>query len=100
MDGLEALELSQRARQWIGTGRTIATELFRSHAPVARLVRARVTRTEGNRIAVLYLPHSHLIMERGLADFENGMRANYELTKRFSAEFSIRPFLTKYRINP
>ena len=24
------------------------------------------------------------------------MRANYELTKRFSAEFSIRPFLTKY----
>jgi 3-methyladenine DNA glycosylase AlkC len=40
-----------------------------------------------------YLPHGYFIAEHGLEDFEPAMRANYELTKRFTAEFSIRPFL-------
>jgi 3-methyladenine DNA glycosylase AlkC len=98
MDGLEALELSQRARQ---IGLALAEQLPQRFSEACPLLVAsfgpELTRTEGNGLApFFYLPHSHLIMERGLADFENGMRANYELTKRFSAEFSIRPFLTKY----
>ena len=98
MDGLEALELSQRARQ---IGLALAEQLPQSFSEACPLLLAslgpELTRTEGNGLApFFYLPHSHVIMERGLADFENGMRANYELTKRFSAEFSIRPFLTKY----
>ena len=98
MDGLESLELSQRARQ---IGLALAEQLPQSFSEACPLLLAsfgpELTRTEGNGLApFFYLPHSHLIMERGLADFENGMRANYELTKRFSAEFSIRPFLTKY----
>ena len=98
MDGLEALELSQRARQ---IGLALAEQLPQSFSEACPLLVAsfgpELTRTEGNGLApFFYLPHSHLIIERGLADFENGMRANYELTRRFSAEFSIRPFLTKY----
>jgi 3-methyladenine DNA glycosylase AlkC len=98
MEGLEALELSQRARQ---IGLALAEQLPQSFSEACPLLLAsfgpELTRTEGNGLApFFYLPHSHVIMERGLADFDNGMRANYELTKRFSAEFSIRPFLTKY----
>ena len=98
MDGLEALELSHRARQ---IGLALAEQLPQSFSEACPLLLAsfgpELTRTEGNGLApFFYMPHSLVIMERGLADFENGMRANYELTKRFSAEFSIRPFLTKY----
>lgn len=40
-----------------------------------------------------YLPHTHFVATRGLDHFELSMRAQYELTKRFSAESSIRPFI-------
>ena len=40
-----------------------------------------------------YLPHTHFVATRGLEHFELSMRAQYELTKRFSAESSIRPFI-------
>ena len=40
-----------------------------------------------------YLPHTQYVARRGLEDFELSMRAQYELTKRFSAESSIRPFI-------
>jgi hypothetical protein len=81
MDGLEALELSQRARQ---IGLALAEQLPQSFSEACPLLLAsfgpELTRTEGNGLApFFYLPHSHVIMERGLADFENGMRANYEL---------------------
>ncbi|MBC7898376.1 MAG: DNA alkylation repair protein, partial [Cytophagaceae bacterium] len=40
-----------------------------------------------------YLPHTLFVATRGLGDFEVSMRAQYELTKRFSAESSIRPYI-------
>jgi 3-methyladenine DNA glycosylase AlkC len=40
-----------------------------------------------------YLPYVFFVQRYGLADFEPAMRAQYELTKRFSAESSIRAFL-------
>src|SRR6476659_4938921 len=40
-----------------------------------------------------YLPHTQFVATRGLDHFELSMRAQYELTKRFSAESSIRPFI-------
>lgn len=43
-----------------------------------------------------YLPHVLYVQKYGLDDFEAAMRAQYELTKRFSAESSIRPFLVRY----
>ncbi len=42
-----------------------------------------------------YLPHVLFVAERGLDHFELSMRAQYELTKRFSAEGSIRPYIAK-----
>jgi len=54
--------------------------------------------TEGNGLApFFYFPHTHLIAAYGVAKFESGMAANYEITKRFTAEFSIRPFLIEHR---
>ena len=40
-----------------------------------------------------YLPHTLYVAEHGLAHFDLSMRAQYELTKRFSAESSIRPYI-------
>ncbi|HYO96616.1 MAG TPA: DNA alkylation repair protein [Polyangiaceae bacterium] len=46
--------------------------------------------------ALRYMPHVFFVQRYGLDDFEVAMRVQYELTKRFSAESSIRPFLVKY----
>lgn len=43
-----------------------------------------------------YLPHTTFVAEYGLEHFEPSMRAQYELTQRFTAEFSIRPFLERH----
>lgn len=43
-----------------------------------------------------YMPHVFFVQKYGLDDFEAAMHAQYELTQRFTAEFSIRAFLVKY----
>jgi 3-methyladenine DNA glycosylase AlkC len=45
-----------------------------------------------------YLPHVLFVARHGLAEahFETSMRLQYELTKRFSAEYSIRAFLVQH----
>jgi 3-methyladenine DNA glycosylase AlkC len=51
-------------------------------------------RDEGQSLAsFLYLPHTLFVAEYGLAHFEVSMRAQHALTQRFTAEFSIRPFI-------
>ncbi|MFO0551887.1 MAG: DNA alkylation repair protein [Polyangiaceae bacterium] len=42
-----------------------------------------------------YLPHTLFVAERGLDHFELSFRAQYELTKRFTAEGSIRAFIER-----
>src|SRR5687768_2558984 len=42
-----------------------------------------------------YLPHTIFVAEHGLDHFEVSMKAQHELTRRFSAEGSIRPFIAK-----
>ena len=44
----------------------------------------------------LFMPHTFFVARYGLAHFEASMRAQYELTQRFTAEFSIRPFLLEH----
>ncbi|HEY9648672.1 MAG TPA: hypothetical protein V6C88_19990 [Chroococcidiopsis sp.] len=46
--------------------------------------------------AFLYMPHVFFVAKYGIEHFEPSMRAQYELTQRFTAEFSIRPFLQRY----
>ncbi|PCI60417.1 MAG: DNA alkylation repair protein [Gammaproteobacteria bacterium] len=59
-------------------------------------------RTEGNGLAIMfYMPHCSFIANYGLDANNNGgvdpfdisMNAQYELTKRFTCEYSIRPFI-------
>jgi 3-methyladenine DNA glycosylase AlkC len=42
-----------------------------------------------------YLPHVTFVAARGLEHFEVSMRAQHELTKRFTAEWSIRPYIAR-----
>jgi 3-methyladenine DNA glycosylase AlkC len=52
---------------------------------------------EGNTLApFLFMPHTFFVARYGLAHFDASMRAQYELTQRFTAEFSIRPFLLQH----
>jgi 3-methyladenine DNA glycosylase AlkC len=62
--------------------------------------------TDNNGLAVFfYLPHVCFVAEYGLDPgtgneddtFDVSMRAQYELTRRFSAEFSIRHFLIRHQ---
>jgi 3-methyladenine DNA glycosylase AlkC len=96
---LDTLELKERAS---AIAEAMAEQLpasFDDLAPLLiRSLGPPLERTEGNGLApFFYFPHAHLIATRGTTHFESGMRANYEITKRFTAEFSIRPFLVQHR---
>jgi len=97
--GLEALELLDR-------GRLIARALARHLPPqYPRAVRI-LMRSLGPEHATdellgvgmapfFYLPHTLYVAEHGLEHFDISMQAQYELTKRFSAESSIRPYIAR-----
>lgn len=106
LDGLDPLGIVQR-------GRHIAAALRRGlpekYAEAIRIILASLTppltSTEGVGLEVFfYHPHACFIAEYGLAPehnggedpFETSMTAQYELTQRFTAEFSIRPFLIRH----
>lgn len=98
LDGYESLDLMRR-------GLKIAQAL-RRHLPddyaeaVEILINSlgpKLEKTENFGMApFLYLPHVCFVAGYGLDHFEVSMHAQYELTQRFSAEFSIRPFLERY----
>jgi 3-methyladenine DNA glycosylase AlkC len=98
--GLDALELLDRGRH---IARVLAAHLPR-HYPAAIDVLLQSLGPEHASEELLgagmapfyYFPHTVFVAEHGLEFFEVSMRAQYELTKRFSAESSIRPFIIKY----
>jgi len=47
-------------------------------------------------VSFLHLPHSLFVGKYGLDHFDASMAAQYEITQRFSAEFSIRAFIKRY----
>jgi 3-methyladenine DNA glycosylase AlkC len=97
--GLDALELLDR-------GRHIARALG-AHLPAAYpdaidvLLRSLGPEHASDELLgagmapFFYLPHTMFVVDRGLDHFDLSMRAQYELTKRFSAESSIRPYIAK-----
>lgn len=95
--GLESMELMERARH---IAQTLARHLPESY-PEALDVLLRSLGPEHAREELIgvgmapfyYLPHTLLVAEYGLSDFDASMHAQYELTKRFSAEGSIRHFI-------
>lgn len=53
--------------------------------------------SDGNMMtSFLYLPHTCFVAKYGLDDFEASMHAQYEITQRFTCEYSIRPFLEQH----
>jgi len=97
--GLEDLELLDRGKH---IARVLAKHLPQGYpAAVEVLLRSLGPEHATDELVgvgmapFFYLPHTIFVAERGLDDFELSMRAQYELTKRFSAESSIRPFIAK-----
>ena len=98
LSGLDQLELTARGghvaevmRRHLPTELPAAVDvLLRSLGPV-------LAGTEEFGMAPFrYLPHVVFVGRYGLEHFEESMRAQYELTQRFSAEWSIRGFLERH----
>ena len=94
LDGFEDLELTPRARhisdalaEFLPNDRDRALQLI-IHS-LDDEADAELTGMEGFR----YLPYVFFVADHGLDHFETAMAAQYELTKRFTAEFSIRTYL-------
>jgi 3-methyladenine DNA glycosylase AlkC len=97
--GLDELELLDR-------GKHIASALAR-HLPanyaeaIGILLRSLGPEHETDELIgagmapFFYYPHTIFVAEHGLDHFDVSMQAQYELTRRFSAEGSIRPFIAR-----
>ncbi|MCA9106433.1 MAG: DNA alkylation repair protein [Planctomycetales bacterium] len=97
--GLTRLELKERASRIAEAMTEQLPESPTQLVPLfVRSLGPKLVTTEGNGLAVFfYMPHSQLVADHGPRHFEAGMRANHELTQRFTAEFSIRPMLIAHR---
>lgn len=98
MQGLDALELTARAWHIAGVMHGHLPEPFATAADiiVKSLGPEHTSSEEFGMEPFRYLPHVFFVQKYGLDDFEASMQAQYELTKRFTAESSIRAFLIRY----
>lgn len=104
--GLEGLALLERGRHLAQALRLFLPERFAEAAALlVRSLTPPLRETEGLGLGVFfYLPHVRFVAEYGLDPAHNGgqdpfeaaLSAQYELTRRFSAEFSLRPFLERW----
>ena len=103
LNNLESLEFMERGTH---IARALRRFLPDKYEKAIQIILASLTppntETEGLGLAVLfYHPHSCFVAEYGLDSeynggydpFEISMKAQYELTKRNTSEFSLRPFL-------
>lgn len=107
LPGYEALELMPRGwhmadglKHALPDDYEKAVNILLTSLPAARPHIAESSATadrEGNTLApFLFMPHTFFVARYGLNHFDASMRAQYELTQRFTAEFSIRPFLLQH----
>ena len=89
--GLAALELAARARH---IADALHAHLPQPFARAGRVLLASLG-PAGDGATMRYWPHTCFVQTYGLAveDFELAMQLQRELTRRFTAEWSIRPFL-------
>lgn len=105
LDGLEPLAILARGGHLAAALRRFLPPRYGDAVGVLlRSLTPPLARTDGNGLGVFfYLPHVRFVADYGLDPagnggkdpFEASMGAQYELTRRFSAEFSIRPFLIR-----
>ena len=98
--GLDELELLDRGKH---IARALADHLPESYPAAVDIllrslgpVHASDELVGAGMAPFYYLPHVLFVAERGLDDFDVSIQVQYELTKRFSAESSIRPYLAKH----
>ena len=98
LDGLDRLELLERGWHLAEALQRYLPQPFPKAADVlvASLGPEHPGSDQFGMAPFRYLPHVSFVQKYGLDDFEAAMRAQYELTKRFSAESSIRAYLVKY----
>jgi len=98
LDGYGELELTPRARQ-ISTALAQVLPSDRDRA-IRIIIDSLGPEIGWNELkgmeSFLFLPFVFFVADHGLDCFETSMRAQYELTKRFTAEFSIRAFIQRY----
>jgi len=99
LSGYDELELMPRARHIARRLRVHLPEHYPEALTILmQSIGPRPKRGESEGMASFYYgPHTFFVSEFGLDDFEISMDAQYELTQRFTAEFSIRPFLERHR---
>jgi 3-methyladenine DNA glycosylase AlkC len=97
--GLDALELLDRRRH---IASALTRHLPRSYADAIEiLVQSLGPEHASDELLgvgmapFFYLPHTLFVAAHGLDHFDISMRAQYELTKRFSAEASVRPYIAR-----
>lgn len=98
LNGYAALELMPRGRH---IARALRTHLPQPVPAALDILLASLDaprpETGGSGLApFLYLPHTVYVAEYALDHFEDAMRAQHALTQRFTAEFSIRPFIERH----
>jgi 3-methyladenine DNA glycosylase AlkC len=98
LDGYQALELTPRALQIADAlGRHLPQDYGRAIDILIASLGPKLEVAELTGIEVfVYLPHVFFVARFGVDHFEASMRAQYELTQRFTAEYSIRAFLERY----
>lgn len=104
--GLEPLGILDRGQHLAGALRRHLPARYANAVEVLiQSLTPPLARTDELGLAVFfYLPHVCFVASYGLDPAQNGgedpfeisMRAQHELTRRFSAEFSIRPFLNRW----
>lgn len=97
--GLESGAMKARAAH---IGRALAQELPEDFAEGCDVLVAALgppePATEGNGLrGFFYMPHSAYLERHGSEHFEAAMAAMYELTQRFTSEFSIRPLIVSHQ---
>jgi 3-methyladenine DNA glycosylase AlkC len=98
LDGYQALELTPRAWQ---IARALDRHLPQNYERAIEILIASLgPKLEAAELTgmdvFVYLPHVFFVAEFGVDRFEASMHAQYELTQRFTAEYSIRAFLERY----
>ena len=94
LEGFDDLELMDRARR---VAEVMHRHLDPDPATAVRQVHdSFAAQRMAGMAAFFYNPHSEFIATFGLPAFEESMAAMYDLTRLFTAEFCIRPFLAEY----
>ncbi len=98
LDGFESMELTERARHIsVALADHLPSDRASALAIIVESLGPEIEEAELTGFdSFLYLPFVFFVADHGIDNFEEAMHAQYELTKRFTAEFSIRAFLERF----